>query len=143
MSTLNAPILRRPFSVRVRWGCGLLVFAASCYAIFGWLLSGSFHDAAGNQLLFYAGFHEGHISVLSFVLGGLATGALVLLLLGPYIWRLNLRHWVLDLTLMLLASLIGLALLLGTGSGLPRGFSVGLRESTRTDHRGRRAARAD
>lgn len=113
MSTLHAPILRRTFSARLRWGCGLLVFAAGCYAIFGWLLGGSFHDEAGNQLLFYAGFHEGHISVLSFVLGGLATGALALLLLDPFIWRLNLRPWVLDMTLTLLASLIGLALLLG------------------------------
>lgn len=143
MSTPHAPILRRTFSVRLRPGCGLRVVAAGCWAIFGWLVVESFHDAAGNQLVFYAGLHEAHIRVLSFVLGALTTGALALLLLGPYIWRLILRHWVFDITLTLLASLVGLTLLLGAGSGRPRRFSGGVRESTRRGHRGRRTARAD
>lgn len=112
VTTEPATAQRRTLSVRMWWAIGLLAFAAGCYAIFGWLWDAPFHDEAGNQLVFYAGVQEGHFVVLGFVLGGLAVGTALLMFICPVLWRLDLRHWVWDTLVTLVAGLLGFLLFL-------------------------------
>ena len=50
MTTDTAPAMRRTLPERLRWVIGLLVFAAACYAVFGWLYDRELRDSSGNSL---------------------------------------------------------------------------------------------
>lgn len=89
MTTETAPAPRRTMSERLRWVIGLLAFAAICYTVFGWLYDRELRDAAGNRLVFYLGWQDGEFAALAFVLGGLAVGTVLLLLVGPPVARIH------------------------------------------------------
>ncbi|RAX48169.1 hypothetical protein DQ353_16405 [Arthrobacter sp. AQ5-05] len=89
MTADTASVTRRALSERLRWVIGLLVFAAACYAVFGWLYDRELRDASGNRLVFYLGWQDGEFAALAFVLGGLAVGAVLLLLGGPLVARIR------------------------------------------------------
>lgn len=110
MTVDTAFVPKGTISGRLRWIIGLLVFAAACYAIFGWLFDRTIQDAAGNRLIFYLGWHEGEFAALAFVLGGLAIGAVLLLLIGPLVAQI--RSTAVFVVVQLLLFAVGVVLLL-------------------------------
>ncbi len=85
MTVEAALATRRTMPKRLRWVVGLLVFATACYALFAWLFDRQIHDAAGKRLVFFVGWQDAGFAALAFVLGGLAVGAVLLLLIGPLV----------------------------------------------------------
>ncbi len=110
MTADTALATRRRLPERLQWVIGLLVFAAACYAVFGWLYDREIHDAAGNRLVFYLGWQDGEFAALAFVVGELAMGAVLLLLVGPPVARI--RNTAVFVIVQLLLFAVGLVLFL-------------------------------
>jgi len=122
----TASATRRTVPERMRWVVGMLVFAAVCYAVFGWLYDRELRDASGNRLVFYLGWQDGEFAALAFVLGGLAIGAVLLLLVGPPVARIRntavfvivqLLLFAVGLVLFLFWALACLVIMMGAGMG--------------------------
>lgn len=95
---------RPTISVRIRWVIGLTVFAMACFAVMGWLFDRPFHDGAGNRLVLYAGWHDGEFAVLACLLGGLALGTALVLLIAPPVSRIRSNALFVLVQLVLLAA---------------------------------------
>ena len=126
MTADTAAATRRRLPERLRWVIGLLVFAAVCYGVFGWLHDRELRDAAGNRLVFYLGWQDGGFAALAFVLGGLAVGTALLLLVGPPVARIRntavfvivqLLLFAVGLVLFLFWAVVCLLILMGAGMG--------------------------
>lgn len=126
MTAHTAPATRRPLPARPRWVIGLLAFAAACYAVFGWLYDREIYDAAGSRLIFYFGWQDGEFAALAFVLGGLAVGTVLVLLIGPSVERIRnttvfvivqLVLFAVGLVLFLIWAVACLLIMMGAGMG--------------------------